>query len=206
MEHYKTLRQIGRGNYGSVFLVELLETGEVFCMKKISFFDMADAEKEAAKQEVALLSSLRHPCIVRYVDSFIQDSTLHIVMQYCEGGDLASRIKAAKKMRAHFEEDQILDWLCQLALAVAYIHKRRVLHRDLKTQNVFLTSNNLVRLGDFGIARVLEHTFECAKTVVGTPYCERGRRRERRTRRARTRARARAHALARPRTCACAAA
>lgn len=170
MELYKVVKQIGRGNYGSVYLVESLETGEPLCLKKISFFGMSDSEKDAAKQEVALLSSLRHPCIVRYVDSFIQDSTLHIVMQMCEGGDLASRIKAAKRAKMYFEEGQILDWLCQLAFAVAYIHKRRVLHRDLKTQNVFLTSNNLVRLGDFGIARVLEHTFENARTVVGTPY------------------------------------
>jgi serine/threonine protein kinase len=170
MEAYKVVKQIGRGNFGAVYLVESLETGEPLCLKKISFFGMSDSEKDAAKQEVALLSSLRHPCIVRYVDSFIQDSTLHIVMQMCEGGDLATRIKAAKRAKMYFEEGQILDWLCQLAFAVAYIHKRRVLHRDLKTQNVFLTSNNLVRLGDFGIARVLEHTFENARTVVGTPY------------------------------------
>lgn len=107
------------------------------------------------------LASIMHP-IVPHRD--------HTVLQYCDGGDLASRIKAAKKAKVYFEEGQILDWLSQLALAIAYIHKRRVLHRDLKSQNVFLTSNNLVRLGDFGIARVLEHTFECAKTVVGTPY------------------------------------
>ena len=121
MEAYKVIKQIGRGNFGAVYLVESLETNEPLCLKKISFFGMSDSEKDAAKQEVALLSSLRHPCIVRYVDSFIQDSTLHIVMQMCEGGDLATRIKAAKRAKMYFEEGQILDWLCQLAFAVAYI-------------------------------------------------------------------------------------
>ena len=109
---------------------------------------------------MVLLSSLKHPCIVSYRGSFIQDGQLHILMQFCENGDLASRIKQARKARVYFEEGQILDWFAQLAMAVCYIHRRRVLHRDLKTQNIFLTRNNMVRLGDFGIARVLEHTFE----------------------------------------------
>jgi serine/threonine protein kinase len=125
-----------------------------------AIYDMSDAEREQAKQEVVLLSSLRHPCIVSYKGSFIQDGQLHILMQYCENGDLASKIKQARRAHVYFEEGQILDWFAQLAMAVSYIHRRRVLHRDLKTQNIFLTRSNMVRLGDFGIARVLEHTFE----------------------------------------------
>ena len=128
---------------------------------------MTDAEADQAKQEVVLLSALRHPCIVSYRGCFIQDGHLHIIMEYCEGGDLASKIKAARKAGVLFDEAQILDWFAQLALAVAYIHRRRVLHRDLKTQNIFLTRELTLRLGDFGVARVLEHTFEQAKTVVG---------------------------------------
>ena len=57
-----------------------------------------------------------------------------------------------------------------MAMAIQYMHERRVLHRDLKTSNIFLTSNNIIKLGDFGIARVLDSTLEQAKTVVGTPY------------------------------------
>ena len=131
---------------------------------------MPPRQLEHAKQEVMLLSQLAHPCIVEYRDSFIQDNNLNIVMEYCEKGDLGSLIKRTRERKQHLEEGQILDWFTQLASAVDYIHKRRVLHRDLKSQNVFLTGDDTVRLGDFGIARVLEHTFEQANTVIGTPY------------------------------------
>ena len=65
---------------------------------------------------------------------------------------------------------QILDWLVQLVCAIDHLHSLRILHRDLKTSNVFLTKNNIVKLGDFGIARVLDYTMDQAKTVVGTPF------------------------------------
>lgn len=74
-------------------------------------------------------------------------------MDYCEGGDLASAIRAQRERGAHFSEEQVLDWFAQLALALGHTHERRILHRDLKTQNVFLT-RGCVKLGDFG-ARAL---------------------------------------------------
>jgi NIMA (never in mitosis gene a)-related kinase len=142
----------------------------LWVVKKIAIFGMTPVEAARAKSEAALQQHLRHPCIVGYKDSFIQDDHLHIVMEYCNGGDLGSAIKRARAERVHFSEEQILDWFSQLCFAVAYIHTQHVLHRDLKTQNVFLMDNNMVRLGDFGIAKVLDHTFESAKSVVGTPY------------------------------------
>ena len=63
-----------------------------------------------------------------------------------------------------------MNWFIQLAMALEYIHGRKVLHRDIKVSNIFLTGNNTVKLGDFGISKVLETTQEQAQTVVGTPY------------------------------------
>jgi NIMA (never in mitosis gene a)-related kinase len=70
----------------------------------------------------------------------------------------------------YFPEKQILDWFTQMALAIKHCHDKKILHRDLKSQNIFLTSKNFVKLGDFGIAKVLEHTMDKANTVIGTPY------------------------------------
>lgn len=95
---------------------------------------MSTTERDQAKQEVVLLANLRHPCIVRYEGSFIQDGHLHIVMQYCENGDLGAKIRDARKAKTYFDEGQILSWFTQLAMAVAYIHRRRILHRDLKSR------------------------------------------------------------------------
>ena len=63
-----------------------------------------------------------------------------------------------------------MNWFVQICLALKHVHDQRILHRDLKTQNIFLTSNGKIKLGDFGIARVLNNTMECARTLVGTPY------------------------------------
>uniref|UniRef100_A0A8C0WBC6 non-specific serine/threonine protein kinase n=1 Tax=Castor canadensis TaxID=51338 RepID=A0A8C0WBC6_CASCN len=89
-------------------------------------------------------------------------------MDYCEGGDLFKRINAQKGIL--FQEDQILDWFVQICLALKHVHDRKILHRDIKSQNIFLTKDGTVQLGDFGIARVLNSTVELARTCIGTPY------------------------------------
>jgi NIMA (never in mitosis gene a)-related kinase len=64
----------------------------------------------------------------------------------------------------------VLDWFTQLCLAIKHVHDRKIIHRDIKGQNVFITKNNMLKLGDFGIAKILNKTMEKARTVVGTPY------------------------------------
>lgn len=89
-------------------------------------------------------------------------------MDYCGGGDLHTII--TKRKGILFPEDRVLDWFVQLCLAVKYIHDRKILHRDIKSQNIFLTDDGKVRLGDFGIAKVLNSTSDLARTCIGTPY------------------------------------
>tara|TARA_B110000459_G_C16583325_1_gene482430 strand:+ start:823 stop:1602 length:780 start_codon:yes stop_codon:yes gene_type:complete len=97
---------------------------------------------------------------------------LCIVTAYAEEGDLFTHIKRAREShpRRYFPERQVLDWTAQIALALDHIHGMRVMHRDLKTQNIFLGRGGVVKLGDFGISRVLERTDDFATTVAGTPY------------------------------------
>lgn len=85
-------------------------------------------------------------------------------------GDLASQIKAARKNL--FSESKILHWFVQLTLGLHYMHANKVLHRDLKTQNVFMLGNGRLVLGDLGISKVLDGTMDFAQTCIGTPYCE----------------------------------
>jgi NIMA (never in mitosis gene a)-related kinase len=70
----------------------------------------------------------------------------------------------------HFPEEQILDWFTQICLALRYVHDSKILHRDLKCQNIFITKGNIIKLGDFGIACILSNTLENAKTMAGTPF------------------------------------
>ena len=91
-------------------------------------------------------------------------------MEYCEVGDLSYHIKRKIKNNEYFSEFEIFNWFIQICLALEYVHARKVIHRDLKSENIFLTGNNTVKLGDFGISRVLENSKAAALTVVGTPY------------------------------------
>jgi NIMA (never in mitosis gene a)-related kinase len=129
---------------------------------------MAKKERDESRKEVAVLSQMKHPNIVSYSESFEEGGNLYIVMDYCDGGDLYKKINDQKGKA--FTEDQIMDWFVQLCLAVKHVHDRKILHRDIKSQNIFLTKTGIVKLGDFGIARVLKNTVELARTCIGTPY------------------------------------
>ncbi|KAM6316704.1 serine/threonine-protein kinase Nek3 [Aegotheles albertisi] len=111
---------------------------------------------------------MKHPNIVAYKESFEADGHLYIVMEYCDDGDLMQKIKHQRGKL--FPEDTILHWFVQMCLGVKHIHDKHVLHRDIKSKNVFLTQNGRVKLGDFGSARLLAHPASYACTYVGTPY------------------------------------
>ncbi|XP_017907291.1 PREDICTED: serine/threonine-protein kinase Nek1 isoform X6 [Capra hircus] len=168
MEKYIRVQKIGEGSFGKAILVRSTEDGRQYVIKEINISRMSNKEREESRREVAVLANMRHPNIVQYRESFEENGSLYIVMDYCEGGDLFKRINAQKGIL--FQEDQILDWFVQICLALKHVHDRKILHRDIKSQNIFLTRDGTIQLGDFGIARVLNSTVELARTCIGTPY------------------------------------
>ncbi|XP_048186316.1 serine/threonine-protein kinase Nek1 isoform X2 [Perognathus longimembris pacificus] len=168
MEKYVRLQKIGEGSFGKAVLVKSTEDGRQYVIKEINISKMSSKEREESRREVAVLANMKHPNIVQYRESFEENGSLYIVMDYCEGGDLFKRINAQKGF--FFQEDQILDWFVQICLALKHVHDRKILHRDIKSQNIFLTKDGTIQLGDFGIARVLNSTVELARTCIGTPY------------------------------------
>lgn len=170
MDKFTKVRNIGKGNMGACALARNNEDGKYYVIKQVDLTRMSKKERQQSLNEARVLSSLKHPNVINYVDSFLARKSDHlcIVMEFADGGDLSSRIK--KNYGVNFRETQILDWFIQIVLSLNYVHQRKILHRDVKTQNVFLTSDGQVKLGDFGIARTLSSTYDQAKTFVGTPY------------------------------------
>ncbi|XP_061583666.1 serine/threonine-protein kinase Nek4 isoform X2 [Cololabis saira] len=178
MESYIFIRVVGKGSYGEVDLVKhKTDRKQVFffgyffqyVIKKLNLTTSSKRERRAAEQEAQLLSQLRHPNIVTYRESWEgNDRQLYIVMGFCEGGDLYHRLKQQKGEL--LQEKQVVEWFVQIAMALQYLHERNILHRDLKTQNIFLTKTNIIKVGDLGIARVLENQNDMASTLIGTPY------------------------------------
>ena len=170
---YELHEQIGAGTFGVVFRCSKRPNFNMsIVMKVIDMAKMNREQIEANKKEVTVMQSVAHPHIVKYIDSFVSEETNEycIVMEYCDGGDLANKIEGALKFKSVFGEETILKWLVQLLLALEKLHSNHILHRDLKPSNVYLTKSGSIKLGDFGIAKELNQTIAMASTVVGTPF------------------------------------
>ena len=170
---YQIEKKLGSGNFGTASLVVDLKSKdakeEKKVMKEIHVGDLQPDETVDAMHEANLLRHLDHPGIVKFHDSFIENENFCIVTEYCEGGDLDEKICQYHKQGKKLPEPLVIEWLIQLLLAVQYMHSRRVLHRDLKTRNIFLRKN-MIKIGDLGISRILMGTSDMASTFTGTPY------------------------------------
>lgn len=165
----EVIRTIGKGTHGTVVLARRKVDGAVVAVKRVRLTQISENGRKQADNEVILLKSLYHVNIVRFYDHFLADDELNIVMEYSDGGNLRQLVKLrAREKMGPFPEPVIMSWFAQLVLAVAYIHGKNVLHRDLKAQNVFLTHRNVVKLGDFGISKALAGD-DTANTACGTP-------------------------------------
>ncbi|CAE8638220.1 unnamed protein product, partial [Polarella glacialis] len=168
--NYTELRKIGEGSFGKALLVQSVEDGSKIVCKMVDVSQASAKETQDAVKEGRLLAAFKHPYIVRYRESFIDSGWLCILMDYCEGGDMAKQIEVSKRKGHQIPEEQIVRWMCQALLALKYLHEKHVLHRDLKSGNFFISNSGNLKMGDFGIAKVLSCTAACARTQIGTPY------------------------------------
>lgn len=162
---YELNRVLGTGTFGVVHLAYRVPDRTPVVIKSAKKGGDTQAELERR-----ILMGLLHPNIVRLLDSFPDErqGTHNLVLEYCDGGDLDQAIKQKIEFGESFPESQIRQWFAEMVSALYYCHLQHILHRDLKTANVFL-HNGRVKIGDFGLARVLTTTSDFARTKLGTP-------------------------------------
>ena len=171
LKKYRKVKYLGKGSYGAAILVELRSNpSQMFVIKEIVIGHLKLSEQNAAKMEAEVLHQMSHSNITMYIESFVENSKLYIVMEHADGGDLTGAIAKRRKSGIRWPEDEVMRIFVQLCLALKHVHEANILHRDLKAQNVFLTTKGIVKLGDFGIAKVLDADEDQARTQIGTPY------------------------------------
>ena len=179
MNAFEKVKKVGQGAFGTATLCKRRDDGNHVVLKTINLHDLKQNERQMAVNEAKLLAVLDHPNIIAYYDSFEDDGSLVIVMEYADGGTLDQHLR---KLENQLPERKILSMFQQIASGLRYMHMKHVLHRDLKTSNIFLTQDTLIKIGDLGIAKALATITQLARekspnvknknnnTLVGTPY------------------------------------
>ena len=170
LNDFEFRESLGKGSFGSVYIVKRKENQKIYAMKRVRLINLGEKEKQNSFNEVRLLASFSHPNIIGYKEAFFDEksSTLNIVMEYADDGDLSTKIKNNLKKHVQFDETTIWSILIQILEGLNYLHKSRIIHRDLKSANIFLTKKGIVKIGDLNVSIIAKKNL--AVTQTGTPY------------------------------------
>ena len=170
MENFQIINKIGEGAYSTVYTVRRIEDDQLYALKKVKIQSLSMKEKQNALNEVRILASVNSPFVISYKESFIdeKDQTLCIVMEYADEGDLFQKITLYKKLHTTFEENDVWKIFIQITKGLHDLHSYNILHRDLKSANVFLFRDGTAKLGDLNVSKIAARGLGCTQT--GTPY------------------------------------
>ncbi len=170
MNDFQIISKLGEGAYSTVFKVKRNIDKKIYALKKVKILNLSEKEKENALNEVRILASVKSNFVVSYKEAFFdeKDNTLCIIMEFADRGDLYQKIVQHKKSAIFFEESDIWRIFIQLVKGLKSLHDLKILHRDMKSANVFLFSNGSAKLGDLNVSKVAKRGL--GYTQTGTPY------------------------------------
>ena len=170
MDGFKILSKVGEGSYSTVLKVQRIEDGNIYALKRVKFKKLSDKEKQNALNEIRILASIKDKNVISYKEAFFdeKDSSLGIVMEYADKGDLFQVITERKKTKNYFDEQEIWKTFVQLLKGLKSLHDLNILHRDIKSANVFLFEGGICKLGDLNVSKVARKGL--GYTQTGTPY------------------------------------
>ena len=170
MNDFQIISKLGEGAYSTVFKVKRIIDNKIYALKKVKLLNSSEKEKENSLNEVRILASVKSNFVVSYKEAFFdeKDNTLCIIMEFADRGDLYQKIVQHKKSAILFEESDIWRIFIQLVKGLKSLHDLKILHRDMKSANVFLFSNGSAKLGDLNVSKVAKRGL--GYTQTGTPY------------------------------------
>ena len=160
---YEIIHEIGRGAFSKVYKVKSRENNNIYCLKKINTKKTKDKENE-----INILSNLSHPNLIKCFFSFYNSENIYIIMDFCEFGDLFSLLQSVKKKKVFVNEDIIWNIAIQVLVGLNYLHSKKIIHRDIKLLNLFMTKDKKIKIGDMGMSIVFDED-ELIHSRVGTP-------------------------------------
>ncbi|UVC54154.1 protein kinase [Theileria orientalis] len=167
--NFKLVKILSKGPFGNTALL-CDNKGNNLVRKRFNISLISDLETKLCLNEIDIISKINHPFIVKYICSYVEGKYLCIITEYCRGGDLHKYILYRNSKNKRIEEERILIWLTQILSALKFLHKRHVLHRDLKTLNILIDANKNLKICDFGVSKSLNRTSDNTGTLIGTPY------------------------------------
>ena len=170
MDGFEILKKIGDGSYSVVYKVRRKADDNIYALKKVNLQKLKEKEKQNALNEVRILASIKSPFVISYKEAFIEESdkSLCIVMEYADKGDLYQKIVQFKKSGCLIEETDVWRIFIQMTRGLKALHDLQILHRDLKSANIFLFSDGSAKIGDCNVSKVVYKGM--GTTQTGTPY------------------------------------
>ena len=170
MNGFEIISKLGEGSYSTVYKVKRKMDNKIYALKKVHIKKLSDKEKENSINEVRILASVKSPYVICYKEAFMDETGrfLCIVMEFGDKGDLYQKICQFKKKNYCFDELDIWRIFIQMVKGLKSLHDLKILHRDLKSANVFLFSDGTAKIGDLNVSKVAKKGM--GYTQTGTPY------------------------------------
>jgi NIMA (never in mitosis gene a)-related kinase len=171
IKDFEIICELGKGAFANVYKVKRIKDGEIYAMKKVCLNKLKPKEKDNALNEIRILASINHTNIISYKEAFYDNnqSSLCIIMEFADKGDLEKRISECIRKKIYLSENEIMTIFIQVVQGVKILHDNKILHRDVKTANIFLFADNVVKIGDLNVSKILKHGL-VNNTQTGTPY------------------------------------
>ena len=170
MNNFELISKLGEGSYSTVYKVRRKADLKMYALKKVKLKNLSEKEKQNALNEIRILASIKSEHIITYKEAFIEEKEkiLCLVTEFANKGDLFQKITYFKQMQKSFEEKDIWNIFIQILQGLKCLHDHNILHRDLKSANIFLFNNNLAKIGDLNVSKVTKNGI--GHTQTGTPY------------------------------------